>query len=458
MFIKKRIQILTTLLLLSFPNLIFASGFQLYEENVTNLGNAYAGMGAEANDASTEFFNPAGMIRMETGQVVGSVTDIDIDIDAHLENATSTLLINGAPFSTSTITGAHNVQAGANAPIPSFHFVYPFCHKWAIGFGANSPFGLQTDYPDDSIGRFLATESKLTAINIGPSLAYAINRNFSIGAGVDSQYIDISLKQMVPSLLGGDEGFFHNDADNWGWGWRVGALYQYDANNRVGLTYHSRVHHTLTGDAALNLDIGALGISTVDFPGHLSADLTLPDYFDLSGYHAINCQWAWLASVDYVHWSTVQVLTANYSGTIATTPDFRLNSASIPLKFDDTWRLSTGLDYKPFEKLTLRGGVAYDPTPVPNAEFRTLRLPDGNRFWVALGGQYIINRAFTVDAGYSHLFVRHTETNNTQQFNATASIPILGQRTLTLLESATGSFNSCVNEVGAQLTWNLQSV
>jgi len=75
-----------------------------------------------------------------------------------------------------------------------------------------------------------------------------------------------------------------------------------------------------------------------------------------------------------------------------------------------------------------------------------------------LGGQYIINRAFTVDAGYSHLFVRHAETSNSQQFNASANIPVLGRQNLTLIESAVGNFNSSVNQFGAQLTWNLQSV
>lgn len=441
-----------------FSSLTYAAGFQLYEENVTNLGNAYAGMGAEANDASTEFYNPAGLIRLDTGQVVTSLTDIDIDINAHLKNATSTSQLLGLTTVT-PIFGARNVQGGANVPIPSFHFAYPFCHKWALGFGTNVPFGLQTDYPDDSIGRFLATESKLTVINVGPSLAYAFSDAFSLGAGIDSQYADISLKQKVPQFSPvTNPGFFNNDADSWGWGWRVGALYQYDPNNRVGVTYHSRVHHELRGDALLNIDLTPLGIVQTNFPGHLTANVTFPDYIDLSGYHAINCQWAWLASIDFIHWSTVQILTANYSGYLATNPVFNITSASIPLNFDDTWRFATGLNYKPLECLTLRGGIAYDPTPIPNSESRTLRLPDNDRFWVALGGQYIINRAFTVDAGYSHLFVRHAETSNSQQFNASANIPVLGRQNLTLIESAVGNFNSSVNQFGAQLTWNLQSV
>src|SRR6185436_5282273 len=41
-----------------------AGGFQLVEQNASGLGNAYSGQGATAQDASTIFWNPAGMTRL----------------------------------------------------------------------------------------------------------------------------------------------------------------------------------------------------------------------------------------------------------------------------------------------------------------------------------------------------------------------------------------------------------
>ncbi len=38
-----------------------AAGFQLLEQNASGLGNAYAGSAAVAENASTIYFNPAGM-------------------------------------------------------------------------------------------------------------------------------------------------------------------------------------------------------------------------------------------------------------------------------------------------------------------------------------------------------------------------------------------------------------
>ena len=51
---------------------VYASGFQLMEQNASGLGNAYAGQGASAQDASTIFFNPAGMTLLP-GKNAGTV-------------------------------------------------------------------------------------------------------------------------------------------------------------------------------------------------------------------------------------------------------------------------------------------------------------------------------------------------------------------------------------------------
>ena len=54
---------LPALLLGVFSGAAGASGFQLLEQG-SGLGNAYAGSAAKANDASTIFWNPAGMTRL----------------------------------------------------------------------------------------------------------------------------------------------------------------------------------------------------------------------------------------------------------------------------------------------------------------------------------------------------------------------------------------------------------
>ena len=94
-------------------------------------------------------------------------------------------------------------------------------------------------------------------------------------------------------------------------------------------------------------------------------------------------------------------------------------------------------------KWTLRGGLAYDETPVPSAERRTARIPGNDRTWLSLGGTYRIDQSFTVDVGYSHLFIDETPINNTLE----SSIP-------TLNATLNGTYDSSVDILSAQLRWN----
>ena len=65
---------------------------------------------------------------------------------------------------------------------------------------------------------------------------------------------------------------------------------------------------------------------------------------------------------------------------------------------------------KPADAWTLRAGVAYDQTPVPD-EFRTPRIPDQDRTWVSLGANWKITQNASLDFGYAHIFVKSASIN-----------------------------------------------
>ena len=66
--------------LLGFSGVASSAGFSLIEESASGMGNAFAGGAASAEDASTLFFNPAGMTRLP-GQagVAGAECDQTFD-------------------------------------------------------------------------------------------------------------------------------------------------------------------------------------------------------------------------------------------------------------------------------------------------------------------------------------------------------------------------------------------
>ena len=58
-----------------------AGGFQLLEQNASGIGNAYAGSAAVAENASTIFFNPAGMTQLQAREVSVGVAAVRPSFD-----------------------------------------------------------------------------------------------------------------------------------------------------------------------------------------------------------------------------------------------------------------------------------------------------------------------------------------------------------------------------------------
>ena len=103
--------------------------------------------------------------------------------------------------------------------------------------------------------------------------------------------------------------------------------------------------------------------------------------------------------------------------------------------WDDSYRYSVGANYHFNDRLTLRGGVAYDETPVSDA-YRTARIPDEDRTWIAFGAQYHLSGRSVLDVGYAHLFVKDARINKTET----------GPVTLT------GTYEGAVDILSAQFT------
>lgn len=441
----------------------YAGGFQLFEAGVSALGNAFAGTAAVANDASIEFYNPAGMTHLKHPEFSIAATGIQLNTRVNIYNAVNTTkftvpIIQPPPtFAVSApVTGGSTSYPGGWNLVPAFHFVYPW-HRVAFGFGIDAPFGLQTQYKDDSMARFLATRSRIIVINAGPSVAFQVTPKLSVGVGFDVQYLKANLDQDVaivpgPINLPGPlpdlpavDGTFTNSGDDFGYGWNAGVLYQFTPDTRVGFAYRSKVSHRLEGNA--NLDLGNTGIEQLASTfGNVSSNITLPDYMNLSLFHAFNQKFDVMAGVNFTHWSEIQNVTLNFSGPIAES----VKTITVPLDFRNTWRFSLGADYHPTQKWTLRVGTAYDQSPVDSDTSRTFRLPDNNRYWLAAGVGYKFSPALSVDLGYSHLFVKDSHINRTQ-VNPAAFGPINAE----LISSAMADVKANVNEVGLQLNWDL---
>jgi long-chain fatty acid transport protein len=424
-----------------------AAGFALIEQSASQVGNAFAGASAVANDASTIFFNPAGMTRVPHQFVVAGHAVIT---SAKFDGSGSAPF--GIPVAT---TGGNGGDAGGTGLVPNLYYTVPLNQDTVFGLGVGVPFGLSTEYDNDWVGRYHAVKSEVTTVNINPSIAYKVNEQFSVGAGFSAQYIYAKLTQQVdyggacvaqeaiavfpPGTCAAfslapqaDDGLAKVRGNDWSLGFNFGLLLQATDATRVGFAYRSKIKHQLRGRASFN---GAPALFTglgQFLPANIEAGIDLPKTLSLSIYHDISSKWSVMADATWTGWETFDQLTIKDSD----------NGATIS-NTDESWnnnvRYSLGVDYRPNSKWVLRGGLAYDETPIPSADHRTPRIPGEDRIWVSAGFGYRMSEAFTIDAGYAHLFVDDPELSNASLNAGTLS----------------GEYDAAVDIISVQLVWNI---
>ena len=140
-----------------------AAGFALIEQSASGMGNAFAGGSAAAEDASTIYFNPAGMTYIDGTQAVGALHLIKPNAEFHDKGSVKAL---GLPPK-----GDEGPNAGDLAFVPNFYFMTDINPSIKAGIGVNAPFGLKTEYDDKWVGRFQADKSEVKTININPAIA-----------------------------------------------------------------------------------------------------------------------------------------------------------------------------------------------------------------------------------------------------------------------------------------------
>lgn len=392
-----------------------ASGFALIEQSASGMGNAYAGGAASAEDASTIFFNPAGMSRLEGKQIVVALHGIQPS--AKFSNTASAL---PAPRP----LGSNGGDAGSLALVPNAYFSMASGQKLRFGLGINAPFGLQTEYDANWTGRFQAIKSKLETINLNPSVAYQVNDAVSLGIGIDYQRIKGELTSAVNLVVA--EGASSVTGDDTAWGYNLGALINVSPQTRVGLAYRSTIKYNLNGTVVFTGGVPAAN-------GPITLPITMPDSFSASVFHQVDDKWDIMGDVSWTGWGVLQQLNvARTSGVPILT---------VQENWRNTWRVAVGANHHYNERWTARAGLAYDQTPVPDAN-RTARIPDGNRTWLSLGGQYKPAKESAVDFGYSHLFVGNASISDLQ--GSVAATPSKGD--------LVGTYNNSVDILSVQYT------
>jgi long-chain fatty acid transport protein len=410
-----------------------AAGFALIEQNASGLGNAYAGAAVAAEDASTIYFNPAGLTALPAGKhVVFAIHAIDPSAQLRDGGSLPAAGIRPPGLPNPYTSSGSGGNAGGTAYVPNAYFAMSLDPRWSIGVGLNAPFGLKTQYDDGWAGRFQGIKSELKAVNINPTLAYKLNDNVSLGFGLDYQQIDATLTKAVnytaivgaanagaAVAVGNVEGRNQLKGEDSAWGYNLGATFRLSDDTKVGVAYRSTIQYRLTGThSATHPVTGNVAADAIiaGNPGtqdqNIAIDVKMPDSFSFSALQRLNERWDLLGDLTWTGWGKIAELRVKF--TVPGAADDVTN-----LKFRNTMRASVGANYRYSDSVKLRFGVAYDQSPVSD-QYRTVRLPDNNRTWFSLGAQYKVTREGRLDAGFAYLKVKDGSINNNGEVAATA--------------------------------------
>lgn len=383
-----------------------ASGFQLKENSVKAMGSAFSGAAVSEDDTSVVVNNPAAMTRFQGTTVQ---TDVHvIDLGFRFQGSGSD--ITGQPLS-----GGGGGQAGDVIPVPALSLVHKLDNGLALGAMVSAPFGLKTEYEEGWVGRYFGQTSELEVIDLTLSAALdIIPERLSVGVGVTYSYADVTLSRGVDfgTILFGAgvpapfarpqaaDGLVDVQGDDTGLGWVVGILLQPSDRLSIGFSHRSEIDYDLRGEvdwtvpATARATFDAIGAGALFTDGGASAQLTTPAVTSLAVGYDVTDRLTMTATYAETGWESVQQVLIDFDN-----PDV---NAVEDFSWDTTRFMAIGGEYTLNDAWTLRAGYAFDETPT-TLDTRTPRLPDEDRQWYAIGATWQYNPRLAVSFGYTRI-------------------------------------------------------
>ncbi len=358
-----------------------AEGFAVYEWSARGVALGGATM-ARTPDPSALASNPAAITRVPGTQVQVGLSAI--------------MPYGKIKFDDSAIQPASRQHESDeikkdNWFMPSMYFTYQVDKRLSVGIAEYTRFGLGFEYDKDWVGAANIYEVNLTTASVTPVMSYKITDKFSVGAGVEVMYLDITLKKKKP-LGSGVNAYFDIEGDNVAYGGLVGLHYQFNDQWAAGVVYRHFVRHNVEGDADISISPSSM---TPFVPPYLtdqdvSATVTLPESVSFAVSYTPVKQFSVEAGAIWTRWSRFENLDLNFEY-IGHQPNKK--------DWANAWRFNIGLEYMPTDWLALRAGYVWDGCPVEE-RYEDYLIPTDGRNIYSLGVGFNFG-SFTIDTAYA---------------------------------------------------------
>jgi len=371
----------TALLAVVFSTGVNAGGLAIREQSASGQGMSFAGEGTSSMGLSAMFWNPAAVTQAQGfwSESHGALFFPHSTLSA--EAGTSPALL---------AFGADSGNIGQFAIIPSSYFAYRVNPNLYLGLAINAPFGSATEPDGIWAGSVYAHVAKVKSIDVNPIIGWKFNDQWSVAFGPRIAYAYGGRFTRYLGPTPGDVAEVRG-LDDIGFGFSAGITYTPSPFTEFALGYRSRLKLTLEGQQ----NIPSLGINDASASG----DVTVPDQINFGVRHRITDRFTLLGTVEWTNWSVLDNVPID--APVPTTLTFN---------YRDGWFFSIGGEYQWTPQTTLRAGIAYEISPV-EGQVRDTFLPDDDRWWFSAGLTHQVNERWTVDLGYSFVWLGDSSVN-----------------------------------------------
>ena len=251
--------------------------------------------------------------------------------------------------------------------LPSLYWATPLEQEGlAAGIGISFPYGQSSEWGRDTPFRLGGSyEGRLTVMNVNPTVAWEVRPGLQVGAGLDVYLSDLKTKQIYPwgLALGGPfpEGEAEARGDGVGVGANIGLLWEPVDGHHFGLTWRSSVDVDYEGDFELSNVPGPAAAQGAVSRSDLDTEISYPSLVVL-GY-GVEVTETFRIGVD-VEWIEFSVFDETRFDLGPNTPFLQPNP--ILSNWEDTWSVGVAAEKDVSEVWTIRGGVVFLDTPVPD--------------------------------------------------------------------------------------------
>lgn len=414
-----------------------ASGYHFGTQSVNAQSTANSAA-AEAADASTIFYNPAGLTKLDSSQISINANTVFPSIHYQADSAEY--------YRGGEVSGSKSGKITKTTVAPHLYGSYKVNDDITVGLGVYVPFGSATKYEKDSVLRHNINQLSLTSIDIEPVVAWKANEQHAFGAGLIAQYSKAELRkysdwdasgalsQLASGLAsqaagrpvsidatGQSDGHAKVKGHDWGFGYQLAWMWDINDRARLGVNYRSKVSHTLKGDAEWAADgayarrawdLGALAARGYVPNEKASVKIVTPESLSVHGMYKANDKVNLFGDVTWTRHSRFNraelVFENDKIVTNTQQTGQKSNRTVITPNWRNTYKVALGGSYQLNQPLQLRAGIAFDKSPVRSADDRMNSLPDGNRIWFSLGAKYQAGKKHVFDVAYSHIHINDT--------------------------------------------------